>query len=130
MCARMHARTRTHTHACTHTHTHACTHARKHTNTQTHTHAHKYTRTHTHAHTRTHTHTHAHTRTQVTPPESAEFMNRMMAEIWVPFVVPQTLRDNLAAWYVPQGCGWLGGRVAACKHVCACVCALSGGGGC
>jgi hypothetical protein len=27
-------------------------------------------------------------------------MNRMMAAIWVPFVVPQTLRDNLSAWYV------------------------------
>ncbi|KAF5835353.1 hypothetical protein DUNSADRAFT_7519 [Dunaliella salina] len=36
--------------------------------------------------------------TLVTPPESAEFMNRMMAEMWVPFVVPQTLRDNLSAW--------------------------------
>jgi hypothetical protein len=41
-------------------------------------------------------------RVPVTPPESGGWMNRMMGEIWAPFVVPQMLRENLGAWQVPS----------------------------
>jgi hypothetical protein len=36
----------------------------------------------------------------VSPPESAMWMNRMMAEMWLPFIVPMALSDNLANWQV------------------------------
>ena len=39
-------------------------------------------------------------RVPVSPPESAEWMGRMMAEIWVPFVGPLMLKENLSAWQV------------------------------
>ena len=39
-------------------------------------------------------------RVPVTPPESAEWLGRMMAEIWAPFVGPLVLKENLGAWQV------------------------------
>lgn len=57
----------------------------------------------------------------VTVPESAGWMNRMMAEIWAPFVVPMLLRENLSMWQVRflavGGWGRLGGgwRLGCCK---------------
>ena len=53
-------------------------------------------------------------RVPVTPPESAEWLGRMMAEIWAPFVGPLVLKENLGAWQVGgRGrltCGGGGGR--------------------
>ena len=47
-------------------------------------------------------------RIPVSPPESALWMNRMMAEMWLPFFVPMALADNLANWQVRRWktCGW------------------------
>ena len=44
-------------------------------------------------------------RVPVTPPESAEWLGRMMAEIWAPFVGPLVLKENLGAWQVGGGKG-------------------------
>ena len=53
-------------------------------------------------------------RVPVTPPESAEWLGRMMAEMWAPFVGPLVLKENLGAWQVGgRGrltCGGGGGR--------------------
>ena len=45
-------------------------------------------------------------RVPVTPPESAEWMGRMMAEIWAPFVGKLVLKENLGAWQVSAMGGW------------------------
>ena len=48
-------------------------------------------------------------RVPVTPPESAEWLGRMMAEMWAPFVGPLVLKENLGAWQV-GGSGREGGE--------------------
>ena len=43
-------------------------------------------------------------RVPVTPPESAEWMGLMMAELWAPFMAPMMIKENLGAWQVH---GWI-----------------------
>ncbi|GFH17588.1 uncharacterized protein HaLaN_14251, partial [Haematococcus lacustris] len=37
-------------------------------------------------------------RVAVTLPESVDWVNRLTSELWLPFVVPLMLNDNIAAW--------------------------------
>ena len=52
-------------------------------------------------------------RVPVTPPESAEWMWRLMGELWAPFVEPMMLKENLGNWW-----GW--GVGAVWRGLCVC----------
>lgn len=67
----------------------------------------------------------------VTPPESALWANRMMAEMWAPYVVPMILAENLGNWTVGAGGPGRRARTGACAPASACVwlCIVCVGGG-
>ena len=50
-------------------------------------------------------------RVPATPPESATWVNCMLMEVWMPFITPLVLKDNLSAWQVrSKGLGRANGR--------------------